>query len=66
MILKNLIISHSLFSVSAIMTFDQIIISVKENPPAKDGLSADDCERIIISLILENIIQPSPVWNAYE
>jgi hypothetical protein len=40
--------------------------SVKENPPAKDGLSVEDCERIIVSLILEKVFAPKIVWGAYE
>jgi hypothetical protein len=39
---------------------------VKNNPPAKDGLSLDDCERIITSLLLEKVLATNPVWNAYE
>jgi hypothetical protein len=41
-------------------------IRVKDNPPAKDGLTSDDCERIITSLLLEKVIATNPVWNAYE
>ncbi|GAX11626.1 ATP-dependent DNA helicase Q1 [Fistulifera solaris] len=39
---------------------------VQENPPSKDNLSSDDCERIIIALLLENIIQSEPKWSAYD
>jgi hypothetical protein len=39
---------------------------VKENPPAKDGLTVEECERIIISLLLENVLATNPIWNAYE
>jgi hypothetical protein len=40
--------------------------SVKDNPPGKDGLSTDDCERIVTSLLLEKVIATNPKWNAYE
>jgi hypothetical protein len=40
--------------------------SVKNNPPSKDGLNLDDCERIITSLLLEKVLATNPVWNAYE
>ncbi|GKZ00452.1 hypothetical protein MPSEU_000997700 [Mayamaea pseudoterrestris] len=39
---------------------------IKDNPPNKDGLSVEDCERIVISMILENIFAPHVVWGAYE
>lgn len=39
---------------------------MQDNPPGKDGLSVDSCERIIISLLLENVLAPNPVWSAYE
>ena len=39
---------------------------MKSNPPAKDGLTTDDCERIITSLLLEKVLSTNPVWNAYE
>ena len=46
---------------------DSIFVSsVQENPPSKEGLSSDDCERIIISLLLESIIHTDPKWTAYE
>jgi hypothetical protein len=41
-------------------------VSVKDNPPAKDGLSVEDCERIIVSLLLEKVLSTNPIWNAYS
>ena len=38
--------------------------SVKSNPPGKE-LTVDDCERIVICLLLENVISPNVVWNAH-
>ena len=40
--------------------------SIKDNPPSKDGLSVEDCERIIVALILENVFSPHIVWSAYD
>jgi len=40
--------------------------SVKSNPPAADGLSASDCERVIIALLVEDVFDTNIVWNAYE
>lgn len=40
--------------------------SVKDNPPAQDGLTVEVCERIITSLLLEKVIATDPIWNAYE
>jgi hypothetical protein len=40
--------------------------SVKDNPPGKDGLSTDDCERIIVALLLEGIVKANPKWTPYE
>jgi hypothetical protein len=42
------------------------ISSVKDNPPAKDGLSVDECEHIVVSMILENILDIAPEWGTYE
>jgi len=43
-----------------------LAFSILDNPPAKDGISLDSCERIIISLLLENVLATNPIWNAYE
>lgn len=41
-----------------------LLYSVKSNPPGKE-LSEDDCLRIVISLIIENVISPKVAFNAY-
>ncbi|KAL3785909.1 hypothetical protein HJC23_008104 [Cyclotella cryptica] len=38
---------------------------LKENPPAKD-LTKDECERIIISLLIADILHPHVVYTAYS
>lgn len=38
---------------------------LKENSPAKD-LSKEECERIVISLLLENVLEPNVVFTAYN
>ena len=43
-----------------------VCCSVRDNPPSKDGLSVDDCERIIISLIVAGVFELNVVWGAYE
>lgn len=40
--------------------------SVKENPPAKDDLTVTECERIVIMLLVEGILDYYLVFNAYE
>lgn len=40
--------------------------SVKDNLPGKDDLTAEDCERIIVSLLLEKVFATNPIWNAYK
>lgn len=42
-------------------TFDFL----KENPPAND-LSKEDCERVIIYLLLEDVLHPKIVFTAYS
>jgi len=38
---------------------------LKDNPPAKD-LSKEECERIVIALLLENVLEPNVVFTAYS
>lgn len=38
---------------------------IKDNPPGKD-LSKEDCERIVIALMLENVLEPNVVFTAYN
>jgi len=38
---------------------------LKENSPAKD-LSKEECERIVIALLLENVLEPNVVFTAYS
>lgn len=40
--------------------------SVQDFPPSTDGLSNEECERIIISMLLESVFEPKVVWGAYE
>jgi hypothetical protein len=54
---------HTLLSHSSAR---RVEYSVKDNPPAKDGLSVEECERIITSLLLEKVLATNPIWNAYE
>ena len=51
---------------NAISLLFSFVDSVKDNPPSTDGLKSDDCERILISLLLEGLIEPSIRWTAYE
>mmetsp|Transcript_33292 Transcript_33292/g.66212 ORF Transcript_33292/g.66212 Transcript_33292/m.66212 type:complete len:972 (+) Transcript_33292:288-3203(+) len=37
---------------------------LKENPPSKD-LSKEDCERIVVSLLLEDVLHPKMIYNAH-
>jgi hypothetical protein len=39
---------------------------IKDNPPAKDDLSVDECEHIVVSMIVERVLEISPVWGSYE
>ena len=38
---------------------------LKDNPPGKD-LSKDECERIVIALLLENVLEPNVRFTAYN
>ncbi len=38
---------------------------LKDNPPAKD-LSKEECERIVIALLLENVLEPNVVFTNYN
>jgi hypothetical protein len=40
--------------------------SVQDYPPSMNGLTLDECERIIISLLLESVFEPKVVWGPYE
>jgi hypothetical protein len=37
---------------------------VEDYPPK--GLSAEDCERIVIALVVEEVFEPNVVWTAYD
>jgi len=43
-----------------------ILDSVKDNTPRKEGLTGDDCERIVVSMLLSNILATDAKWTAYE
>ena len=38
---------------------------IKDNPPVKD-LTKEECERIVIALMLENVLEPNVVFTAYN
>jgi hypothetical protein len=41
-------------------------LRIKDNPPAKDNLSTDECEHIVLSMIVERILDIAPFWNAHK
>jgi hypothetical protein len=45
---------------------DTTLPCVQANPPAKDKLSMDDCERIIMALLVEQVFTFYVHWTAYQ
>ncbi len=46
-------------------TFDSNFSFLKDNPPGND-LAKDECERVVIYLILEDVLHPKVVYTAYN
>jgi hypothetical protein len=42
-----------------------IVLSVQNNPPGKD-LSVSDCEHIVVTLLVNGLIQVNVQWTSYE